>query len=290
MTSIYNDPNTLFIAETDNCAVIKSLIEGVKQFADEMNILLTEDYMRMIINSKINQSIVDCKLNASGFNHYNINFENMTDKDVLDDTTDKVKYLKHVYIRTSQLQRLLKNVKSRNTIRFLITKDDEKSFKVEFVNHEANQRVRFNIKQMNITEEEFMTLDEVKYENKISIPTSAFKENISCINSIIGAKYVSITYNGKILSFSSEGESANISADLEQVNDLDEDDSIYIKPCTNKFELGTISNTIKFAGISNNVDVCIDYDNPLLLIYDIDNFGTLKIVISFINPDISDQD
>lgn len=288
-TDICDNPNILFVAETDNERILKSLFEGIKEFADEINIYLTELSMRIIANSDVSLSMIDCTLNSSGFSKYKIDLNRMSglkeiDYEYKDSTTGKMikktLLMKQIFIKTGALQRLLKNVKSKNIVRFLITKDDELSFKVEVINADAKQCTTHSIKHMKCDNDAIECLDNATFKYEINIGTACLKDNITNIKSIYGAKLVTILYNGKMLIFSADGDNVSTTSINEEIKRHTNEKPTLVTPCSHTFDLSVLSNVIKFSNISESVDMYLDQNIPLLLEYQIGKFGTLRVVIS----------
>lgn len=294
LNSIYKDidedTNILFFAETNNCSVMRTLIEGIKEFSDEMNIYLTEKSMKIIVNSKLDGSRIDCILNADKFSHYKLDLENMTSHGELKIDGDKKLLLKRVYIKTGPLQKLFKTVKSQNNIRFMIVKGDEMTFKIEFVNTQAKRCVRYSIRQLSTTDNKVNFLNKISYQHVISLTTSNLKEQVAHIKSVIGAKFVKIIYNGKMLIFTSKGDSSEIESVDEQIQNTHvSTDGVgigggskiaptLISPCSKNVELGCLNGIVKFSNISSTVEMHMDDKFPLLFSFSIADFGRLIVI------------
>lgn len=274
-----DDDDILFFAETDNCSTIKSLIEGIKEFSQEMSIYLTEQSMHIIVVSKLDGSRIDCVLDADKFSHYKLNLTGMSSYATLRNPDGTELKMKRIFIHTGPLQKLFKNVKSQNVIRFLLVRGDEMTFKIDSINRSSHGGVRFTIKQLKDDADDTKFLKKVSYQHVISLTTANLKEKVGHMKSVSGAMYVDIIYNSKVLIFTATGELTKIESIEQQIkNENNDTENTLIAPCVKRIELGCLNGIVKFCNISTRVEMHIDDTYPLLFAFDIADFGRLVVV------------
>jgi hypothetical protein len=274
-----NDDSILFFAETNNCSIIKTLIEGIKEFSATMDIYLTDQSMHINVISKLDGSHIQCTLEADKFNHYKLNFDGMSSYGTLKNKDGTLfKKMKRLIVETSPLQRLFKNVKSQNKIRFLLVKGDEMRFKIDLINESLQNGVRFHIQLLKPEMTDPGFLSKTTFQHVISLTTANLKEKVGHIKSVVGATYVNITYNGKMLIFSSKGDMSEIQSIEQQIQSKNTNEQSLMSPCVKGINLGCLNGIVKFSNISTRVEMHMDDKQPMLFSFDMADFGRLIVV------------
>lgn len=246
----------------DNCAIylktvqtsaMKNFFESLKEVLNDINLIFDQNGLKIVGQNNSHIVKVFTRLHAENFNEYYC------------DSFHKLGiHIPHFF-------KLIKEFSSNDTMILYVLKEDLTYLHFEYVNemHKSVSKIKYRLLDIHDEEPE---LEDMEFENEISIGSSYFQNLCNCME-IIG-EHLEIIYYKNQLTFSCCGDFAQKDITI-QINDS-ETNSIYRQ----RFILKYLKSFTKATNLSNKLVLRIANDMPMLLEYKVADLGTLKFIIS----------
>lgn len=275
-----NEPennNRLFTIKTLKAVIIKGLLEVVKSYIKETNIMFTPEYIKISTLDISKNSVTYVKLDAKKFESY---------------------YCKEpiiIGIDTSILFKAIKSANRRDTITFYMDADDTDKFGIELADLFQGKVKSYKIPLLGL-EEKMVNIQNMEFDYIINMPSVQFQQIIKDIH-LLDGKIVEIKSIGKQLIFSSVDGIANFKTAISEIDEnLNKDQKTLLqqngedmrtvkfsKSSNNivqgKFKMSYLLNFIKASHLCENMNVLFTNDQPIVLEYFVADLGVLRLVL-----------
>lgn len=267
--------NKLFVIKTLKAVVLKQMLEVLKPYIKETNIMITKEFIKISTKDIGNNSITYIKLDAAKFESY---------------------YCKEpiiISIDTSILFKTIKSTNRRETITLSMDENNTDKLKVELTDLFQGKSKSVEI-QLLALEEKMIDIKSMEFSSIISMPTAQFQQIIKDIN-LLDGKIVEIKSINKQLIFEcTDGVADYCSSITEIENNKDHveilkqngedirnvkftksDNSIV----QGRFKLSFLMNFIKASHLCDTMNILLANNQPLVLEYFVADLGILRLLL-----------
>ena len=247
---------------------IRNIITAIKDILTDATITFTKDAMKIINCDKTHSILVGVTLNANKFEEYIC-------------IPEKIK----ICANTLHLFKVISTMSNEDTLTMYI---EEADYNDGVVSHLGLQYDNGNIKQcycqkLRLIEPEIeeLVIPEVKYSTIINLPTTDFQKIIRDLSGI--SDRIEIKSVGNDLIFSCEGTFATsriYRSEYDGYMELiqkPEDASVVIQ---GHFSLKSLTHFIKCTPLCNHLEMYLENDMPLIIVYSVASLGTIKLCLS----------
>lgn len=267
----------LFVIKTLKAVIIKQLLEVIKPYVKETNILITPEYMKISTKDFGNNSITYVKLYAEKFESY---------------------YCKEpiiIGIDTVMLFKAIKSTNRRETITLSMSENNTGKLKVELTDLFQGKNKGIELPLLEL-EEKMIDLKAMEFDYIISMPSTQFQQIIKDI-SLLDGKIVEIKSIDKQLIFTCTDGIADYKSSISEIDDTinkDQKDLLkqngediksvkFTKNSTNivqgRFKLSFLMNFIKASHLCDSMNLLLTNDKPLVLEYFVADLGILRLLL-----------
>jgi proliferating cell nuclear antigen len=269
--------NRLFTIKTLKAVPIKALLEVIKPYIKETNIMFTPDYIKISTLDMSKNSITYVKLDAKKFESY---------------------YCKEpiiIGVDTSILFKAIKSASRRDTITFFMDADDTDKFGIELSDLFQGKVKSYKIPLLTL-EEKMVHVQNMEFSYIINMPSSQFQQIIKDIHLLEG-KIVEIKSVDRQLIFSCTDGIADFKTSISEIDDsINKDhktllqqngeDMRSVKFSKNsdhivqgKYKMTYLMNFIKASHLCESMNILLTNDQPLVLEYFIADLGVLRLLL-----------
>lgn len=260
----------------------KQLLEVIKPYIKETNILITPDYIKISTVDISNTSITYVKLNSEKFESYYC-------KDPIT-----------IGVDTTILFKTIKSANRRDTITLSIDKNEPDKLRIELADIFQGKIKGFDLPLLAL-DTRMVQLQEMEFDYVINMPSVQFQQIIKDIHLLEG-KIVEIKSVGKQLIFKcndglaefktaiSELDDYSINKDQKKVLQQNGEDLRSVKFTKNstkivqgRFKISYLLNFIKASHLSETMNILLTNDKPLILEYHVADLGILRLLLMSIN-------
>lgn len=267
--------NRLFSIKTLKAVPIKALLEVIKPYINETNIMITPEYIKICSLDLSGDAITYVKLDANKFESY---------------------YCREpiiIGINTCILFKAIKSANRRDTITFFMDADDTDKFGIELSDLFQGKVKSYKIPLLTL-EEKMPHIQNMEFSAVINMPSSQFQQIIKDIHLLEG-KIVEIKSIGRQLIFSCNDGNANFKTTISEIDDNTDhktllqqngEDTRSVKFSKNsdhivqgKYQMTYLMNFIKASHLCDSMNILLTNDQPLVLEYFIADLGILRLLL-----------
>jgi proliferating cell nuclear antigen len=269
--------NRLFTIKTLKAVIIKNLLEVIKPYIKETNIMFTPDYIKISTLDISKNSITYVKLDAKKFESY---------------------YCKEpitIGIDTCILFKAIKSANRRDTITFFMDADDPNMFGVELADLFQGKVKSYNIPLLTL-EEKMVHIQNMEFSYIINLPSSQFQQIIKDIH-LLDGKIVEIKSVDRQLIFSCTDGVAHFKTAISEIDDnINKDQktllqqngedvrSVKFERYSNhivqgRYKMTYLMNFIKASHLCDSMNILLTNDQPLVLEYFVADLGCLRLLL-----------
>jgi proliferating cell nuclear antigen len=267
----------VFEIKTLKALLIKSVIEIIKPYIKETNILINKDGIKICTLDTSKVSLTHIKLEASKFEYYHC------EKPVV------------IGVDTTTLFKTIKSANRRETITFYMNKDEEDKMGIELADPFMGKVKDYKIPLLAL-EDKIINISDMQFDYVINMPSTQFQQIIKDIHLLEG-KVVDIKSIGKQLIFSCEDGLADFRTVISEIDDnLNKDQKELLQQngeeivsvkfeksndqiVQGKFKLSYLMNFIKASHLCDNMNLLLTNDKPLILEYFIGDLGKILFLV-----------
>lgn len=244
---------------------IKTLIELLREILPEGNIEINSNGLKILATDPSKTMLIHLKLNADKFDYFYCK-----EKQILG-------------IDFTKFQRIMKTMSDNDTLTLFYEKSeqDEEKLGIQIANGDKNKVATYKMKLMDIDENKF-SIPPAQFESIITMPSDEFQKICRDLHVLSGL--VEIKSIGKQLIFKADGDFADATVmmgemgnetGLNFVKNGDETEMVQ-----GYYDLKSLCLFTKCTNVSNNIEIFMKNDFPLVLQYQIGTLGTLKLGVA----------
>jgi proliferating cell nuclear antigen len=258
----------LFYITTSKSIMIKYLLEVIKPYIKETNIVFDKNGIKISAKDRSDLSYTYIHLKQDNFEYFNC----------------ESRYA--LGIDTVLFFKCIKSTGKNDTITFYMDKDDEDNLGVKLTEASGCKTKDYKLPVM-VLEDRIFEITETKHDHIILMPSSLFQKIVKDIE-LVDGETVEITCVNKQIGFKSIDGSANVKINLREVantvtrveNDkvirfINSNDKIFV----GTFKIAYLINFIKAIHLSETMHIFLTNDRPLFLEYPISDLGTITFAL-----------
>ncbi|MES1922265.1 hypothetical protein MHBO_003773 [Bonamia ostreae] len=193
-------------------------------------------------------------------------------------------------VDTRMISKILRRLDNNN---ILTLRADESADTVNFCiqsTENDKEQYSFDIKKLNIDSER-LNIPEKDYDCNININSSDFARVCQDLSNL--DETVTLSADGKGVVFEVSGEAGSGKIEMRQSGDEGTTKRMKIvmnedtKTLSQKYALSYLLSFVKASSLANDVTLCISENTPLLVEYEIDDFGFLRFYLA---PKVFEED
>lgn len=262
----------LFSLQTDNIHFLKKLVDSLKEISVEINFELSKDHIKI---SKMNsKASVCCFLTLNNTKDFNFECSYTEDKPLT------------VGINVLILSKIFKGLSVDNIVNMYIDNSNKNLLCLKLLNKNKREVTKYYISFIELNEEQ-ITIPETSFDVSLSLDSKYFHKVIKDVHNL-ESKTIEMKFCNNQLFFSGLGgyifretiieENKNKETEKNILKILDTKENIFITQ--GMFGLKDILSVCKFCSLSKNIIVKIKNDTPLLLQFDLCEYGNVKMLIT----------
>lgn len=230
----------------------------------DIHIIFTENYMKITEVDKLNKVLVHLEVESTAFQRYNYN----TDEKLI-----------KIGVNLRKLFKIIKVSSSSDTICFIIKKSQPDKLFIRFENSIKRKVFESSILLLNLNQET-PELPSLNYSDKIILPSVDLHNTFKSINSLGDFNVeVDITKINSQLIFNHKGDFSTQKIIFDDVVEHDTD-----KPSFNivqgTYDLKYLLLLSKSNKINTHVEIYVDNNKPLMMLYHVADLGELKLILA----------
>ena len=268
----------VFEIKSGKAIIIKSLIECIKPYIKETNMLINSEGIKISTMDSSKSSLTYIKLDAKKFESFYCE-------------TPKI-----IGINTDTFFKTIKSANRRDTITFYMDKNNEDKFGIELADLYVGKIKDYKMDILAL-EDKVYSVPKLKFDYVINMPSLQFQQIIKDINLLDGS-IIEIKSIGKQLVFScNDGVVSDFNTTISDIDEnLNSDQKAILKQngedirsvkferstktiVQGRFKLNQLMNFIKASHLCENMNLLIKNDDPLILEYFIADIGILRFVL-----------
>lgn len=267
----------IFEIKTLKALLIKSVVEIIKPYIKETNILINKDGIKICTLDTSKVSLTHIKLEAPKFEFYHC------EKPVI------------IGVDTTTLFKTIKSANRRETITFYMNKDEEDKMGIELADPFMGKVKDYKIPLLAL-EDKIINISDMQFDYVINMPSTQFQQIIKDIHLLEG-KVVDIKSIGKQLIFSCDDGLAdfrtviseideNLNKDQKELLAQNGEEIVSVKfeksndqIVQGKFKLSYLMNFIKASHLCENMNLLLTNDKPLILEYFVGDLGKILFLV-----------
>ena len=251
--------NTLFEIKTIQSSIIKTLIEALKEILNDTVIEINNEGIKIVTMDNSHIILVHLKLFADKFEYYTCN--------------------KPISIGINMLNfyKIIKTVNNNDVLTLFIYEDNLNQLGIKIENLEKNTKTTYFLNLLDLNNDQF-EIPEVEFNSVITLPSSDYQKLMRDMNNI--AEYVEIKNVDNKFILTCQGdfcsqETVLSDKDLMIVNNNNVNEIIQ-----GNFNLKYLVLFTKCTNLSNNVELYLKNDYPLIIKYTVASLGEIKLCLS----------
>jgi len=247
--------------KTVQSAAIKVLVESLKEILTDCNFIIDETGIKLIAMDSTHSVLVHMKLESTNFESY------------------VCKKKMSLGISLINLHKLIKTMQNLDTLTLFVHEDDTNRLGIIINNHNKNTQTIYKLNLLDIPEET-IDIPPAVFDTELTMPSSDFQKIIKDMGYI--GENAEIKSIGNKLIFNCNGDFASQTTILgETENGLQYkqvlDDSYTVQ---GYFSLKYLSLFIRCTNLSNQIQLYIKNDYPLIIKYQIASLGMIKLCLA----------
>jgi len=257
----------MFQAKLNEVHVLKKIVEAIKDIVNVVNIDANPNGLSFQAMDLSHVALVSLVLHAQGFQQYR------ADKNF------------PLGIKLANLHKILKCADNTDIVT-MECEDEPQQLHFKFESQRQDKLSKFSLNLM-MQDDEQLQIPQTVYASRITMPSSEFMRIIRELSQL--AESVKITTTKKSISFSVNGDIVAGEMELRENNSDKQGEMIHIdvdEPVSNSFSLTFLNSFTKASTLSDSVHLYMSENTPLVVEYQIGEFGSLKYYLA---PKLSDE-
>lgn len=243
--------------QTVQSSIIKMMCDVLKETLNDVNFIFDDSGLKLMAMDGSHVALVNLRLHASNFEFYHC--------------TNKIQ----VGLNMGHLFKIIKTVTNLDIITFFVKDNNHHEFGIEICNADKNTNSVFNLKMLDIDEEELIIPD-IQIESMITMPSNDFQR--MCRDMMNIADYIVLTSTSEMLKMECKGDFASQQTCIGNSNHGLKFNNT--EEVTGKFSLKYINLFTKSTNLSNMLEIYLKKDFPLMLKYNVANLGDLMFYLA----------
>ncbi len=252
----------MFEATMSNATIMKRVIDSIKDLVSQVNIEANESGLSLQAMDSAHISLVNLMLNVNGFSSYRC---------------DKPVFLG---ISLIELSKIFKMASADDQVT-LKTEHENNFLTILFVNSKTFKEAEFQLNLLQL-ESESLGIPDTEYPTTVTLGSSEFSKLIKELNTVAEVIQLAVS-DDKQMVLSYKGKAGKGKITLKNVIGGNENESVVIK-CEEAvdalFGLSYLNNFAKGSILSDTVIVNISNQFPMMIQYNIEDFGFLKLYLA----------
>tara|TARA_B100000927_G_scaffold283259_1_gene270803 strand:- start:1464 stop:2243 length:780 start_codon:yes stop_codon:yes gene_type:complete len=250
---------TIFEIKTIQSSIIKTLIEALKEILNDTVIEINHDCIKIVTMDNSHIILVHLKLDSDKFEHYSC------------------KKPISIGINMLNLYKIIKTVNNNDILTLFVNENNLNHLGIKIENMDKNTKTTYFLNLLDLNNEQF-DIPEVEFNSVITLPSNDFQKLMRDMNNI--ADFVEIKNVDNKFILSCEGDFCNqetvlSDTDLVIINNGSPNDIIQ-----GNFNLKYLVLFTKCTNLSNNVELFLRNDYPLIIKYTVASLGEVKLCLS----------
>ena len=250
---------TVFEIKTIQSSIIKTLIEALKEILNDTVIEINHDCIKIVTMDNSHIILVHLKLDADKFEHYSC------------------KKPISIGINMLNFYKIIKTVNNNDILTLFVNENNLNHLGIKIENMDKNTKTTYFLNLLDLNNEQF-DIPEVEFNSVITLPSNDFQKLMRDMNNI--ADFVEIKNVDNKFILSCEGDFCNqetvlSDTDLVIINNGSPNDIIQ-----GNFNLKYLVLFTKCTNLSNNVELFLRNDYPLIIKYTVASLGEVKLCLS----------
>jgi proliferating cell nuclear antigen len=258
----------IFLIKTIQSSAIKCMTEALKELLTDTVLEITSDGIKIVTMDNAHVILVHLKLLAEKFEFYKCN-KNIS-----------------IGINMLNLYKIIKTINNNDILSLFMYENDLNHLNIKLENVEKNTKTTYKINLLDLNNENF-EIPDVVFNSVITMPSNDFQKIIRDMNNL--ADFVEIKNVNSEFILTCTGDFCSQKTVLSDKNN----ESIQI---TNEQENNIIQGNFslkylvlftKCTNLSNNTEIYLKNDYPLIIKYTVASLGEIKLCLS---PQIDTND
>ena len=251
--------NVIFEIKTIQSSIIKTLIEALKEILNDTVIEINNDCIKVVTMDNSHIILVHLKLFADKFEFYKCNRPIS------------------IGINMLNLYKIIKTVNNNDIITFFVYNYNLNHLVIKIDNMEKNTKTTYFLNLLDLNNEQF-DIPEVQFNSVITLPSNDFQKLMRDMNNLADFVEIKNVDNKFILTCSGDFCSQEtVLSDNDLVNIENKNHSDIIQGI---FNLKYLVLFTKCTNLSNNVELYLKNNYPLIIRYNVASLGSLKLCLS----------
>ena len=249
----------IFEIKTIQSSAIKCMVEALKELLTDTVLEITESGIKIVTMDNAHIILVHLKLHADKFEYYKCN------KPI------------SIGVNMLNLYKIIKTINNNDILSLFIYENDLNHLGIKLENAEKNTRTTYKINLLDLNNETF-DIPEVTFNSVITLPSNDFQKITRDMNNL--ADFVEIknvnnefilTCNGDFCSQETVlSDNDNVQISCEKPDDI----------IQGNFSLKYLVLFTKCTNLSNNVELYLKNDYPLIIKYTVASLGEIKLCLT----------
>ena len=249
----------VFEIKTIQSSIIKTLVEALKEILNDTVLEINKDCIKIVTMDNSHIILVHLKLYADKFEYYHCS------KPI------------SIGINMLNLYKIIKTINNNDVLTLFIYEDDLNHLGIKIENADKNTRTTYKINLLDLDNEKY-DIPEVKFNSVITLPSNDFQKITRDMNNIADQVEIKNINNEFILTCNGEFCSQEtILSDNENINITNEKKNEIIQ---GNYNLKYLVLFTKCTNLSNNVELYLKNDYPLIIKYTVASLGEIKLCLS----------
>ena len=261
--------SSIIIKNLSHAERFVSIFQHVKLFTEHINIIFSGDKMFIQSMDPSRVSVFEINIPKEWFDEYSIEGENIT-----------------IGISSSMLYKVLNTKDKRQEMKFYYDNEDSDKLRIEFTCEDKDVYDKFfEIPLMEI-ENEIMNIPEMNSTASFILPSLNFADVIKNLKIFGDSLEINCDENEiQLLSKSAESGKMKVNINFDDIvqYEIDEDASI-----ASSYSLNLLNNVCLYNKISTNIEIHMNENYPLKLLYNLDEDIEDTNLVFYIAPKIED--
>lgn len=261
---IKGDADIVFAAKTIQTSNVKTLFEVLKEVIVDVNLIVSEDKIKIIALNTTRMAVIHAKLIAENFEYFYCE-RPASDPLILG-------------IHTFNIFKIIKTVKHDETLSFFVRKSRPGCLFIRKENTRRNNVNTFCYQLIDIIQTSY-TIPDLEFDIVITMSSSELQKLLKDYNSL-NADTIEIKNVGNKVFFSGDGEFSSFEGVFGDsgVTSFKNNDSTEL--VQGKFDIKYLMLFSKASNLSAVVELYIKNDYPLIMNYKVGTLGDLRFIVS----------
>lgn len=248
-----------FHASTVQSTAIKLLVESLRDVLNETNITFDSEGMRITTTDVNKELLIHVRLGADNFDSYECDAPCTLGVNILN------------------LHKIVKTISSHDTVTFWYKDEEPPRLGLTIENEDKQTCTHYRVNTLDLPEDE-ITIPDVEVDTVVSMRSNDFQRMIRDMNQL--ASLVHLRATSEQIEFTCRGEYA----DRQTIVSKSDHGLVFSRPVETPIEgvftLKHLNMFTKASNLSNNVDLFLKSEFPLILRYGVVDLGEIRFALT----------